>query len=114
MKSRLQHPVLPITLITMELRSWLVLAVFTTVAIRFLSFRYVYGLQRFKGPLLASFTDAWRAFYYYSNTEVPFKDLHERFGDIVRIGPKALSFQNPQAIRDIFGAGKTWKKVGNI
>ena len=98
----------------MELRSWILLALSVTAAIRFLSFRYIYGLQRFKGPLLASFTDAWRAFYYYSNTEIPFGDLHERFGDIVRIGPNALSFRDPQAIRDIFGAGKTWKKVSGI
>ena len=95
----------------MTSRSWLVLALIVTVGLRILSFRYIYGLRRFKGPLLASFTDAWRLFYHYRNTGIPFKDLHDRYGDVVRIGPNVLSFRDPQAIRDIFGVGKNWDKV---
>lgn len=94
----------------MTLRSWLGLALIVTVGIRFLSFRYIYGLRRFKGPLLASFTDAWRFVYHCRNTGIPFRDLHDRFGDVVRVGPNVLSFRDPQAIRDIFGAGKNWDK----
>lgn len=99
---------------TMTFRSWLGLALFVTVAIRFLSFRYTYGLRRFKGPLLASFTNAWKMFYCWRNTEIPLRDLHDRYGDVVRTGPNALSFRDPQAIRDIFGAGKNWAKVRTI
>ena len=98
----------------MALRSWLGLALIVTVGIRFLSFRYIYGLRRFKGPLLASFTDAWRFVYHCRNTGIPFRDLHDRFGDVVRVGPNVLSFRDPQAIRDIFGAGKNWDKVRTI
>lgn len=98
-------------MITMALHSWLGLALITILAIRFLSFRYTYGLRHFNGPLLASFTDAWRLFYNYRNIGIPFRDLHDRWGEVVRVGPNALSFQDPQAIRDIFGAGKNWDKV---
>ena len=89
---------------------WLGLALLALV-IRLASFRYIYGLQKFKGPLLASFTDAWRALRAYRGTLFPLRPLHERYGDVLRVGPKALSFSSPRAIRDIFGAGKDWEKV---
>ena len=98
-------------MITMALHSWLGLGLIVTLVIKFFSFRYTYGLRRFNGPLLASFTDAWRSFYNYRTTGIPFRDLHDRWGKIVRVGPNALSFQDPQAMRDIFGAGKNWNKV---
>ena len=98
-------------MMTMALHSWLGLGLIVMLVIRSLSFRYTYGLRRFNGPLLASFTDAWRLFYNYRNTGIPFKDLHDRWGKVVRVGPNALSFQDPQAMRDIFGAGKNWNKV---
>lgn len=98
----------------MALRSWISLALVLTVGIRFLYSRYICGLRRFKGPLLASFTDAWRFSYNCRHTGIPLRDLHDRFGDIVRIGPNVLSFRDPQAIRDIFGAGKNWSKVRTI
>lgn len=84
------------------------------LAIRFLSFRYTYGLSRFNGPLLASFTDTWRLLYNYRAIGKPYIDIHDRWGDVVRVGPNALSFRDPQAIRDIFGAGKNWDKVRTI
>lgn len=37
--------------------------------------------------------------------------MHEKYGDIVRMGPNVLSFSQPQAIRDIYGPGKQFKKV---
>ena len=101
-------------MVTMTFHYWLGLALSVAIAIRILSFRYIYGLQRFKGPLLASFTNAWRLLYCWRNTKIPLRDLHDRYGDIVRVGPNALSFRDPQAIRDIFGAGKNWNKVCSI
>ena len=98
----------------MALHSWLGLGLIVVLVIRTLSFRYTYGLCRFKGPLLASFTDAWRLVYNYRAIGKPYIDLHDRWGDIVRVGPNALSFRDPQAIRDIFGAGKNWGKVRTI
>ena len=95
----------------MTLHLWLFLFLVVVLAIRFLSFRYIYGLQRFKGPLLASFTDAWRFSYHFRRKGIPYRDLHDRYGDIVRVGPNVLSFRDPQAIREIFGAGVNWGKV---
>ncbi|KAL6718680.1 hypothetical protein ACLMJK_002914 [Lecanora helva] len=72
--------------------------------------RYGYGLHKFQGPLLASLTDFWRFYFAYHKNLFPMRELHERYGDVVRIGPNALTFSNPQAVKDIFGAGKNWKK----
>lgn len=81
------------------------------VLIPLVSFRYTYGIHKFRGPVLASFTDLWRLIHAYRGTLFPLRDLHDTYGDVVRIGPRALSFRDPRAIRDIFGAGKNWEKV---
>ena len=81
------------------------------VLIPLISFRYSYGIHKFRGPVLASFTDLWRLIHAYRGTLFPLRDLHDTYGDVLRIGPRALSFRDPQAIKDIFGAGKNWEKV---
>lgn len=81
------------------------------VLIPLISFRYAYGIHKFRGPFLASFTDLWRFIHAYHGTLFPLRDLHDTYGDVMRIGPRALSFRDPRAIRDIFGAGKNWDKV---
>lgn len=79
---------------------------------RLLYFRYKKGFSKYNGPFLASFTDLWRVFHVYSNMDKPpMLDLHEQYGDIVRVGPNILSFGKPEAIKDIYGAGKAWDKV---
>lgn len=37
--------------------------------------------------------------------------LHNKYGDVVRVGPNVLSFAQPKAIKDIYGPGKVWEKV---
>lgn len=79
---------------------------------RLLFFRYKHGFSKYKGPLLASFTDMWKMFYAYSRKyQPPMIDVHEKYGDIVRLGPNSISFSKPEAIKDIYGAGKAWDKV---
>ena len=88
------------------------LAVAAVAITRLLSYRYKKGLSKYKGPLIASFTDLWRCCYAYTHMHrPPMLDLHEKYGDIVRVGPNTLSFGYPEAIKDIYGAGKAWDKV---
>lgn len=66
--------------------------------------RYGYGLQRFNGPFLASISSLWRVWdVWRAKDAIPFYYLHKRYGRIVRLGPRKLSFQDPSAIRDIYG-----------
>lgn len=79
---------------------------------RLLFFRYKNGFSKYNGPILASFTDLWRMFYAYSHKyQPPMVDVHEKYGDIVRLGPNHISFATGEAIKDIYGAGKAWDKV---
>ena len=79
---------------------------------RLLYFRYKNGFSKHKGPFLASFTDMWRLLYaYWKEDQAPMLDVHEKYGDVVRLGPNMFSFAKPEAIKDIYGAGKAWDKV---
>ena len=79
---------------------------------RLLYFRYKKGFSKYNGPFLASFTDLWRVYDKYFNMDKPpMVDVHEKYGDVVRVGPNILCFAKPEAIKDIYGPSKSWNKV---
>ncbi|KAF4537431.1 Cytochrome p450 [Lasiodiplodia theobromae] len=63
------------------------------------------GLARFPGPFWASTTNFWRLREAYTNGDKrpTIVQLHDKYGDVVRLGPKALSFASPDAIDEIYG-----------
>jgi hypothetical protein len=90
---------------------WASILILGTIA-RLLSQFYHNGLQKYPGPFLASFTNLWRLCHAYKNSHrEPMVHMHEKYGDVVRIGPNVLSFSQPQAMKDIYGPGKQFKKV---
>lgn len=96
---------------SIKLEAWL-WSIFVIVVVRLVSLRYRYGLSKFNGPFLASFTDFWRMCHAYANNNrAPMIHLHDEYGDVVRVGPNVLSFAQPEVIRDIYGPGKVWEKV---
>lgn len=75
------------------------------------------GLNKFPGPFLASLTDFWKVLYARKNSTKEnsvYVDLHEDYGDVVRIGPNGLSFADPQAIMDIYGTKGGDQKVCHL
>lgn len=65
---------------------------------------FFHPLSKFPGPRL------WVAFqfpkaYSASSGRLPYKvlELHQKYGEVVRIGPNDLAFANPQAWQDIYG-----------
>ena len=98
-------------LASIPVEGWIFCLILLTTA-RVLHFRHKKGFSKYNGPFLASFTDLWRVYYTYFNMgEFPMVDVHERYGDIVRVGPNHLSFAKSEAIKDIYGTGKAWNKV---
>ena len=87
--------------------------VLTLAVIRLFATRYLSSLRKFNGPVLASFTNAWRLNYvYWHSNEPPMLKIHEKCGDIVRIGPNVLAFRQPQALSEIYGPhGRNFTKV---
>ena len=101
------------------LESWLpatakawVYVLTSVLILRLVSLHYHHGLHKYNGPFLASFSDLWRLCYAYRNSNrEPMIQMHDMYGDVVRMGPNVLSFSQPQAIEDIYGPGKHFKKV---
>ncbi|KAF2096181.1 cytochrome P450 [Rhizodiscina lignyota] len=65
-----------------------------------------------KGPFVASLTNAWRA----SKMRQPFYaeyvySLHQKYGKLVRLGPRYVSVADPAAIPIIYGTRPVWIKA---
>lgn len=73
---------------------------------------FYHGLHKYPGPFLASLTDWWRFFDVWGRRpDVTHNQLHRKYGDIVRLGPNALSFASPLALKSIYGLNKGFTKV---
>ncbi|MCJ1450173.1 hypothetical protein MMC28_000502 [Mycoblastus sanguinarius] len=73
--------------------------------------RFYHGLQNYPGPFLASLTDWWRFFDVLGRRpDITHINLHRKYGDVVRLGPNALSFSDPQALKTIYGLNKGFVK----
>lgn len=72
-------------------------------------------LRAFDGPLLAKFTNIWRAWQAFDgHIDQTYIQLHRRYGSVVRVGPNALSISDPSMIRVIYSTRNPWKKVGTL
>jgi hypothetical protein len=101
------------TLVEVVLQNWpAVLGV--ALAAYLISNRFNHGLNKYPGPFLASLTDWWRFWIVYKRRpEVEHIRLHEKHGDVVRLGPNVLSFSDPKALKTIYGLNKGFTKVMN-
>lgn len=75
--------------------------------------KYGNGIAKYPGPVFAGMTNIWRVRDAYVNggKRPSYVRLHNQYGDVVRLGPQALSFANPAAIQDIYPADKGMAKV---
>lgn len=78
----------------------------------FLQNRYKRGLNKYPGPFIASLTDWWRFWDVAKRRpELTHIKLHEKYGDVVRLGPNLLSFSDPKVLKSIYGLNKGFTKV---
>lgn len=62
------------------------------------------GLQAIPGPFVAKFTNLWRLIDTWRGSHyVTLMNLHRQHGDLVRIGPNAVSISSVDAIENIYG-----------
>ncbi|RAK72706.1 cytochrome P450 [Aspergillus fijiensis CBS 313.89] len=60
--------------------------------------RYFHPLAKFPGPAIAAASPLWAMHARYSGRLLPkLRDLHEKYGPVVRISPNELSFASPRA-----------------
>ncbi|ESZ92255.1 cytochrome P450 [Sclerotinia borealis F-4128] len=72
------------------------------------------GLYRYPGPTLAGFTNWWWTASVKSNHHhETMIQLHRKYGDVVRIGPNALSIANVDYIPKIYGINSGFTKASH-
>ena len=73
------------------------------VIARLLSNRYGHGISQIPGPFLASLSDIWRLLLVYRRRpERAHIQLHEKYGSLVRLGPKQISCSDPSVVQVIY------------
>ena len=74
--------------------------------------RYRTGLRSIPGPSLARYSSAFRILLVYKG-DAPsrYRQLHEKYGTIVRTGPNHVSVSDPAMIPVIYGIGQKFNKV---
>lgn len=45
---------------------------------------------------------------------IKIKELHNKYGPVVRIGPNTLDFDFPELIKTLYGTDGKWKKVSLV
>lgn len=79
---------------------------------RFVYVRFFNGLYRVPGPFIASFTSLWK-FYVVWSENMPWTNaiLHEKYGPLVRLGPRHVSASSPEALSVIHVQRKGFQKI---
>jgi hypothetical protein len=78
---------------------------------RLLANKYGNSLNQVPGPALAAFTDFWRFFNVCKRRpELTHIALHEKYGNIVRLGPRTVSISDPAVVQTIYGPNSGYTK----
>jgi benzoate 4-monooxygenase len=74
--------------------------------------RFLHPLSRYPGPMLASLTNSFKAYYVYNlRLHEKLLELHIHYGPVVRIGPNHLHFWEGEAIAPIYKGGRNMGKT---
>lgn len=75
--------------------------------------KYGHRLNHIPGPFLAGLTDYWRLLVVWGRRpEVIHRQLHEKYGDLVRIGPQMVLVADLEAVKKIYALNAGYIKVG--
>lgn len=86
--------------------------VVAVISAQLLRNKYGNGINQIPGPLLASFTDYWRLFVVWGRRpEQTHVQLHAKYGDLVRIGPKTVLVADWEATKKIYALNAGYIKV---
>ncbi|KAK0614628.1 cytochrome P450 [Immersiella caudata] len=92
---------------TAQAHPWLFLFLFATLISLFLfSYRiFSHPLSRIPGPLLAKCSSIWLHYQVYVGNEcTAIRQLHEKYGPVVRIAPNEVDIADGDAIAPVYGA----------
>lgn len=97
----------------LELNVPIVLLVWAGVGLITLQlYRTWWRLRQIPGPLPAKITNFQRMGWVGTKrAHLILQDMHEKYGDVVRIGPNMVSFSNPEAIPTVYPMRPGFPKV---
>lgn len=74
--------------------------------------RFLHPLSKYPGPLLASLTNTFKAYYvYHAVLHEKLLELHMQYGPVVRVGPNHLHLWDAEAIAPIYKGGRSMGKT---
>jgi Gpi18-like mannosyltransferase len=72
-------------------------------------------LKNIPGPFLAKFTNLWRLFHVLTgHAQRTQKQLHDRYGSAVRLGPNLVTLSDPRLVKVVYDARGKFLKVSPI
>lgn len=93
---------------------WLYIVALVCIVLLVDSFRTAYrkGLRSLPGPKFACLTGFYRfGLVYRGDAPEQYREVHKRYGKIVRVGPNHVSVSDPAMIPVIYGIGSKFVKV---
>lgn len=96
-----------------RLRQLVFILIFTALTIGFAQvFRSWQRLRHIPGPFWASISDFPRLFWVRTKkAHLIHQQMHEKYGEVVRIGPKTVIFRDPAAIPTVYPMRAGFPKV---
>jgi hypothetical protein len=78
----------------------------------FVAYRLLFSpLAKIPGPWITSLTSLWLMYHEFLGDRTEILDaLHSKYGDIVRVSPTEVSFNNAEALKDIYGIKSGYSK----
>lgn len=96
---------------------WSLAGIICTLSLLLLACKSIATYRRLAsvpGPFLAGFTDLWR--WKAQNSRgysARLVRLHQKYGNLVRIGPNHISISDPNAVAVVYATNPVWQKVRN-
>lgn len=111
----LHHP----SLSTMmgNITTWEIMTIMTTlltavILVYIVYMRFLHPLSKYPGPLLATLTNGFKAYYVYNlRLHEKLLELHMQYGPVVRVGPNHLHLWEGEAIAPIYKGGRKMGKT---
>ncbi|KAL8774730.1 MAG: hypothetical protein Q9209_000669 [Squamulea sp. 1 TL-2023] len=90
----------------------LAVALFTSLCATYIIQQTVFSpLKSIPGPFLAKFSGLWQLYIYYQGKQAHvLRRLHNRYGPVVRIGPKHVSLNQPSLIKTLYSLSGDYVK----
>lgn len=87
-------------------------AIFALATLHLVLNYFATGVSRVPGPFLAKLSNLYRLVNVSrGDNQVSLENLHRKYGDNVRFGPRVVSIRNPKDVNQVYGIKSHYVKV---